>query len=214
MTSVMQKDEASASVGSSSPETIASKYWKGVLKKDTPNEETLMAYAEVLFGEHCERRRQLEPNGVLNFQRAHVEVGRCAAKLLLEVPLGLPKLRMKLCAVICTAWVYCRADEAEEFSQVVREWPRVENEEVAKTLRDVITSSRGYSILNFKLAEFFAHANLPNGDDAVFRTMFKAVGNNATPSEIALLGKALYVLQRTDHRPAFERLINKAVKNM
>ena len=210
MATAMHKDEATASSEVEVTETAARRRWKSELAKPEKSESTLLAYLDVLADEELERRCEQEPNKRLNFPHSTVVMGRYAIVLLGEVPLGLTQPRMRLCAWIVNAWIYCRWDESEEFAEALRRWPTIEDKEVSKVLRERTDESR--NILVSKIGQFFRWTEVPTGPNEIYRTMFKAMARQMSMEEIVCLGAGIAILNHESYGPTLREFIKNACK--
>ena len=202
MATAMQKDEATASENP----TPARRRWENGLAMEKKNEEALIALLGVLIDEEWYRRQEQYPELRLEFPYSTVVFGRYAITLLAEVPLGLIRLRMDICSFIINAWIYCKNDEAEEFAETLRRWPTVEDADVAKILRKAMEDTAHR--ITLKISQFFQWADVPTGNNQVFRTMFAAMARQLTMSEVVCMGTALVVLRDHNMGPRLQELIN------
>ena len=210
MAMAMHQDKATASSEVEVSETAARRRWKSELEKQEKSEATLIAYLNILADEELERRREQEPNKRLEWPRSVVVIGRYAIVLLAELPLELTQPRMRLCAWVVNAWIYCRWDEAEEFAEALRRWPTVEDKEVSKVLRE--RTDESHNFLVSKIGQFFRWAEVPTGPNEIYRTMFKAMARQMTMEEIVCLGAGIAILNHESYRSAFRDFIRNANK--
>lgn len=162
------------------------------LRKEDSN---LLRYMQIWHDEVVERARAANPTQFC-FSTHVTAGGRWAAELELSLPTpDFLRTRRLLAHHVVEGWLGCREIEDELFfAKVLRDWPTTEAKMVSAVIRSALenhfprSSAKGREPRG-KLRRFFRNAVVPDSDNEVWRTVFKAIGRYADMLDIWALGK-------------------------
>jgi len=174
------------------------------------NDNESCTLARVVLDERLEALANAEPNGVLAFARGLSAQADWAIEQLgnieqFDIPAECKKTRMFFCALVVSGWTTGSCVEVQKrCARTLRSWPVAEVDEVSDILRKHLESTA--AVINphhvaRMLGDFFEGANLGEGENKVWRTVFKAISRYSDMQDLVILGQAFCILQRAPSAP-------------